>query len=69
MIEHTMLPFELEMFYMEMERMYEDPSWEFENVNTELRVLVTVQTNDEVDFEDDNQPTEQEEWYDFDPDC
>lgn len=69
MIEHTMMPFELEMFYMEMERMYEDPSWVFENVNCELRELAAVQTNDEVDFEDDNQPTEQEEWYDFDPDC
>jgi hypothetical protein len=36
---HRMLLEELEMYELEMERLYEDPSWEFENANVALREL------------------------------
>ena len=60
---------------IDIENMFFIDGMDMEDIAKELNVSVDMVQNyileydDEIMYEDDGQPTEMEEWRDFDPDC
>ena len=60
---------------IDIENMFFIDGMDMEDIAKELNVPVDMVQNyileydDEIMYEDDGQPTEMEEWRDFDPDC